>query len=94
MNAAASARSTQRKKQADDFVPAREKTPFGQFQLKPSHLETRIPGQNLLGTWLSTRPVVPPQIARAAALVVLNHIPDDAEALLLLDTLGIKELAR
>lgn len=75
------------------YVPARERSSFGQFQLTPSHLTTNIPGADLFpGAYLSTTPKVDRDTARNAARVVLHHT-NDKDAAQLLRILGIKELA-
>lgn len=49
-------------KPAREHVPARERTPFGQFQLRPSHLKTEIPGAAKF-----TRPTDGPRVELPAA---------------------------
>lgn len=91
--AASRDRVANRAEKAADYVPAREKTPLGQLQPKKSHPTTKIPGEDTQGTWLSTRPNIAPEVARAAAWTVLCHANNDADAAYLIDALGIRELA-
>jgi hypothetical protein len=69
----------------DPQRPARERTPFGNFQLRPSHLTTkavRVPYANE-GTGPS------PQERAAARLAVCARSEDAADARHLLDALGL-----
>ncbi len=65
-----------------DHTPAREKTPWGEFQLKPTHLKTgtvsyKPPGEQ------------DPAVQRAAALTCARNSRDRDDLLLLLDALGL-----
>lgn len=71
------------------YVPARERSPFGQFELHRSHLTTRIPGAQFRGTYVSTAPKVEPDVARAAALTVTANARDVEDARDLLTVLGL-----
>lgn len=71
------------------YVPARERSPFGQFELHHTHLTTRIPGEQFRGEYLSTTPVVTPDVARSAALTVAGHAIDAEDARDLLAVLGL-----
>lgn len=66
---------------AAEYIPARERTPWGQFQLGPSHLKTSIPGADRYD-------MAPPSeaVCRAAALTVVQYVPRDevADVLLML----------
>ena len=68
----------------DPRKPARERTPFGNFQLHQSHLKTgtiRVP-------YAEEKPVAA-DVRRAAALTVCDRAVDVAEAAKLLDLLGL-----
>lgn len=71
------------------YVPARERSSFGQFELHRTHLTTRIPGEQFRGEYLSTNPVVAPDVARSAALTVAGHARDAEDARDLLAVLGL-----
>ena len=71
----------------DPRTPARAKTPFGSFSLRPSHLKT---GAGLDGplSMESLRPASAEE-ARAAALVVCDRAQTPDDAALLLAMLGL-----
>lgn len=73
------------------YVSPRETSEFARFELRPSHLKTRIPGgADMRGTYISARPLVEPATAHAAALTVCDHAHDADEARHLLTTLGLE----
>lgn len=74
------------------YVPARERSPFGQFELHPTHLKTRIPGAQFRGTYVSVVPNVGPEEARSAALTACEHSRSVADAADLLAVLGLIDL--
>lgn len=82
-----------RRRRRDPHTPARELTPWGAFQMRPGtsgHLAVAdAAALRARGTYLSTRPAVPPAIARAAALQACGHALDVADARELLATLGL-----
>ena len=65
-------------------VPARERTPFGSFELHPSHLITGRSG-------LAHEPAgpQPADVVRSAALTVCDQVGTAVEAAPLLDMLGL-----
>lgn len=72
------------------YVSPRETSEFARFELRPSHLKTKIPGgADMRGTYISARPLVEPGIARSASLTVCEHADDIADARALLETLGL-----
>lgn len=72
------------------YVSPRETSPFARFELKRSHLTTRIPGGALNpGTYIATRPDVASHVGRAAALTVCAASRDATDARDILTTLGL-----
>jgi hypothetical protein len=72
----------------DPQTSARAKTPFGDFEMNPTHLRT---GVTKIGYAEET---VDPGIAWAAALKVCGEALDVDDARLLLDALGLTEVRR
>jgi hypothetical protein len=66
-------------------VPARALTPFGEFQLKPSHLLTGPGVASPLPSWAAPGP----EQVHAARLQACAHATDLQDARDLLDALGI-----
>lgn len=66
-------------------LPARERTPFGAFQLRSTHL---ITGTTALSP-LNPLRHLDPHVVRAAAVTVCDRSSDAAAARLLLDMLGL-----
>ena len=65
--------------------PAREVTPWGQFELRRSHLVTERPGAR----FRAVERDVDPLTARAAALTVCGLAADAADARPVLEALGL-----
>lgn len=68
----------------DPCVPAREKTPFGDFELKASHLKTSK------AHYIPATTTSPP-IARAAAVTIADRVPM-TEVREMLEMLGLVNL--
>lgn len=61
----------------------------------PMRVPKRAPrADHFRGTYLNSAPIVSRATARAAALTVLTHTPDDVAARHLLTALGLLEVAR
>lgn len=56
--------------EAATYVPARERTPFGQFQLHHTHLTTSIPG----GTFAGAEDPLTPDVLREARVKVRQYV--------------------
>lgn len=72
----------------DTQSSARSKTPFGDFELHPTHLRT---GVTRIGY---QQEQVDADIARRAAVKVCSEAKDVDEARMLLDMLGLSEVHR
>lgn len=73
------------------YVSPRETSDYARFQIRPSHLKTRIPGgADMRGTYISSAPLVEPDTARAASLTVCANAHDATDAHLLLAALGLE----
>lgn len=72
------------------YVSPRETNPFALFQIRRSHLKTRIPGTDTNpGHYVSTTPALTDEARHRVALVVAGHARDATDARDLLETLGI-----
>lgn len=72
------------------YVSPRETSPFARFELKRSHLTTRIPGGALNpGMYIATRLDITAKTGRAAALTVCAAAHDASDARFLLNALGL-----
>ena len=75
---------------ASTYVSPRETNPFARFELKRSHLQTRIPGAGTNpGHYVSTTPALTDEARHHAALVVAGRARDAADARDLLEVLGL-----
>lgn len=67
----------------DPRTPARERTPFGNFQLRPTHLQTKVTRVPYADEHTD------PGLLAAARQTVASRARDAADAALIMDALGL-----